>query len=165
MEVEGIRCQLIESMSGLNPFEELTTYNEEADKMLDKMLVSLNRYINSTNEAGYVEDVFIIKMIFSYIPLLFDIYPNVLDIYGENYFAITGYYRDIMFMKISGNKGDIDVREYLEEKLVQLNSVKLFIRNQMRTIPEDQTRKIRNIMNSVNAGLKEVFQIYLEETF
>ena len=165
METEGIRYQLIESLSGLKPFEELNTYNEEQDKMMDKMLVLLNRYISSTNEAGYTEDVSIIKMIFSYIPLLFDIYPNVLDIYGENYIAISGYYRDITCMKISGKKGDIDVKEYLEEELVQLNSVKLFIRNKMRTVPEYQTRKIRNIVNSVNSGLKEVFQIYLEETF
>ena len=73
METEGIRYQLIESLSGLKPFEELNTYNEEQDKMMDKMLVSLNRYIKSINEAGYVEDVSITKIIFSYIPLRFDI--------------------------------------------------------------------------------------------
>ena len=161
METEGIRYQLIESLSGLKPFEELNTYHEKQDKMM----VLLNRYINSTNESGYIEDVSTIKIIFSYIPLLFDIYPNVLYTYGENYPAIAGYYRDIMCMKISKKKGDIDIRGYLEDELVQLNSVKLFIRNQMKTVPEDQSRKIKNIVNSVNSGLKEVFKIYLDETF
>ena len=41
METEGIRYQLIESISGLKPFEELNTYNEKQDKMIDKMLVLL----------------------------------------------------------------------------------------------------------------------------
>lgn len=153
-----VSVDLNKAMKKTKKYDDLTLIVEYED-----MLKPLMEYLKTTAKLGYVSEDVNSLTVFSYIPLLFYIYPLAQETYYNDYISLAVYFKGTICQNINDNKsikGDKDkILEYLISIENDLYDVKGFMEIHKNNTT-DEFKKLKRIMNSVYNGLDEVYPVY-----
>ena len=139
---------LLKFIQNTKPFNDLKDISES-----EHINSPLYEYIKIVNEVGHEHESLNTKVVISYIPLLFSIYPIVLTTYSGNCLAIADYFKNVVFMDISNEKV-INKDFHIEKYTRMIKDVGNFIQI------TKEVGNIRYIINSVSHGLNDVIELY-----